>query len=86
MAEDPLVLIDSEIFIFDDELGKLTISTTNRDKIGLFQFLIKERSIIAPTVDMFTTYVSVTVVDFCINASLSVESSVLELTYMAGDD
>ena len=79
-------MIDSEIFIFDDELGKLTISTTNRDKIGLFQFLIKERSIIAPTVDMFTTYVSVTVVDFCINASLSVESSVLELTYMAGDD
>ena len=67
-------------------MGQLTISTSNRVKIGLFQFLIKEHSDIAPTVNMFTTEVSVTVVDFCFDASLMVDSEVLELTYTAGDD
>ena len=87
-AEDPLLVIDTDIFVFDEVLGQLTISSTDRDKIGLYHLLIKERSDIASTVNTFTTQLSVTVVDFCVNASLMVDpaEAVFEFEYMAGDD
>ena len=87
-AEDPLLVIDTDIFVFNEMLGQLTISSTDRDKIGLYHLLIKERSDIASTVNTFTTQLSVTVVDFCVNASLMVDpaEAVFEFEYMAGDD
>ena len=79
MADDPLLEIDSTMFTFDEVLRQLTISSTDRTKIGLYQFLITERSDIAASVDIFTTQLDVTVTDFCLGATLAVDTEIIEL-------